>query len=72
MTRNLSRYYVCERSRLNWSQNWVSNMSNSSIRFNSRIEQKFLFDESSRVLADVRRSNSTREIVRNLRLDKIR
>jgi hypothetical protein len=47
-------------------------MSNSSTRFNSRIEQKFLFDESSRVLAIVRRSNSTREIVRDLRLDKIR
>jgi hypothetical protein len=43
-------------------------MSNSSIRFNSRIEQKFLFDESDRVLVIVRRSNSIREIVRNLRL----
>jgi hypothetical protein len=57
---------------LDWSQNWISNMSNSSIRFNSKIEQKFLFDESNRILAIVRRSNSTREIVRNLRLDKIK
>jgi hypothetical protein len=60
------------RSRLDWPQNWISDMSNSSIRFNFRIEQNFLFDESSRVLDIVRRSNSIREIVRNLRLDKIR
>jgi hypothetical protein len=60
------------RKQLSWSQNWVLNMSNSSTRFNSRVEQKILFDESGRVLAIVQRSNSTREIVRNLRLDKIR
>ncbi len=47
-------------------------MSNSPIRFNPRIGQKFLFDESDRVLAIVRRSDPIREIVRNLRLDKIR
>jgi hypothetical protein len=58
--------------RLDWPQSWISDMSNSSTRFNPRIGQKFLFDESDRVLAIVRRSNSTREIVRNLRLDKIR
>jgi hypothetical protein len=60
------------KSQLDWSQSWVSNMSNSSTRFNSRIEQKCLFDESNRILAIVRRSNPIREIVRNLRLDKIR
>ncbi len=57
---------------VDWSQNWVSDMSNSPIRSNPRIKQKFLSDESNRVLAIVRRSNSIREIVRNLRLDKIR
>jgi hypothetical protein len=57
---------------INWSQNWVLNMSNNSTRFNSRIEQKFLFHESGRILAIVQRSNSTREIVPNLKLNKIR
>ncbi len=57
---------------LGWPQSWVSDMSNSPTRFNSRIGQKFLFDESNRILTIVRRSNSTREIVRNLKLDKIR
>jgi hypothetical protein len=57
---------------IDWSQNWISDMSNSPIRSNPRVEQKFLSDESGRVLAIVRRSNPTREIVRNLRLDKIR
>jgi hypothetical protein len=59
-------------SSLNWSQGWVLNMSNNSTRFNSRVGQKILFDGSGRVLAIVRRPNPTREIVRNLRLDKIR
>ncbi len=59
-------------ARLDWPQDWISDMSNSSTRFNSRIEQKFLSDESDRILAIVRRSNSTQEIVQNLRLDKIR
>jgi hypothetical protein len=63
------RYFV---SALDWPQGWVSDMSNSPIRFNPKVEQKNLFDESDRVLAFVRRSNSIREIVRNLRLDKIR
>jgi hypothetical protein len=57
---------------LGWPQGWVSDMSDSPTRFNPRVGQKFLFDGSSRVLAIVRRSNPTREIVRNLRLDKIR
>jgi hypothetical protein len=29
---------------LTWSQSWVSNMSNNSTRFNSWVEQKFLFN----------------------------
>jgi hypothetical protein len=57
---------------LDWPQGWVSDMSNSPTRSNPRVGQKFLSDESGRVLAIVRRPNSTREIVRNLRLDKIR
>ncbi len=57
---------------LGWPQGWVSDMSGSPTRSNPRIGQKFLSDESDRVLAIVRRSNPTREIVRNLRLDKIR
>jgi hypothetical protein len=57
---------------IDWSQGWISNMSNSPTRFNPRVEQKFLFDGSDRVLAIVRRSNSIWEIVRNLRLDKIK
>ncbi len=59
-------------SLIDWPQDWVSDMSNSPIRFNPRVEQKFLFDGSDRILAIVRRSNPIREIVRNLRLDKIR
>jgi hypothetical protein len=55
-----------------WPQGWVSDMSDSPTRSNPRVGQKFLSDGSSRVLAIVRRSNLTREIVRNLRLDKIR
>jgi hypothetical protein len=64
--------YFDQLKELDWSQGWVSDMSNSPTRFNPRVEQKFLFDGSSRILAIVRRSNPTREIVRNLRLDKIR
>jgi hypothetical protein len=59
-------------SKLDWPQGWVSNMSDSPTRFNPRVEQKILFDESNRVLAIIRRSNPIREIVRNLRLNKIR
>jgi hypothetical protein len=59
-------------SLIDWSQGWVSDMSDSSTRSNPRVGQKFLSDESGRVLAIVRRSNPIREIVRNLRLDKIR
>ncbi len=29
---------------LAWSQNWVSDMSNNSTRFNPRVEQEFLFN----------------------------
>jgi hypothetical protein len=57
---------------LGWPQGWVSDMSDSPIRSNPRVGQKILSDESDRVLAIVRRSNPIREIVRNLRLDKIR
>jgi hypothetical protein len=57
---------------LGWPQGWVSDMSDSPTRSNPRVGQKFLSDGSGRVLAIVRRSNPTREIVRNLRLDKIR
>jgi hypothetical protein len=59
-------------SLVGWPQGWVSNMSDSPTRFNPRVGQKFLFDGSGRVLAIVRRSNPTRQIVRNLILDKIR
>jgi hypothetical protein len=45
---------------INWSQSWISNMSNNSIRFKSRIEHDYLFDESNRIWFVVRRSNSTR------------
>jgi hypothetical protein len=55
-----------------WPQGWVSDMSNSPTRSNPRVGQKILSDGSGRILAIVRRSNPTREIVRNLRLDKIR
>ncbi len=47
-------------------------MLNSLIQFNSKVEQKFLFDEWDRVLIIVWRLNSIQEIVRNLRLNKIR
>jgi hypothetical protein len=60
------------RSYLGWPQGWVSDMSNSPTRSNPRVGQKFLSDGSGRVLAIVRRSKPTREIVRNLRLDKIK
>jgi hypothetical protein len=58
--------------RIGWPQGWVSDMSNCPTRSNPRVGQKVLSDGSGRVLAIVRRSNPTREIVRNLRLDKIR
>jgi hypothetical protein len=59
-------------SRLDWPQDWISDMSDSPTRSNPRVGQKILSDGSGRVLAIVRRPNPTREIVRNLRLDKIR
>jgi hypothetical protein len=31
-------------SKITWSQNWVSNMSSNSTRFNPRVEQEFLFN----------------------------
>jgi hypothetical protein len=66
------RVFTVLLSDLGWPQGWISDMSDSPTRFNPRVEQKFLFDGSGRVLAIVRRSNPTRKIVRNLRLDKIR
>ncbi len=48
------------RLKLDWPQSWVSNMSNNSIRFKSRVEHDYLFDESNRIWSVVRRSNSTR------------
>jgi hypothetical protein len=57
---------------IDWPQGWVSDMSDSPTRSNPRVGQKILSDGSGRVLAIVRRPNPTREIVRNLRLDKIR
>jgi hypothetical protein len=55
-----------------WPQGWIWDMSDSPTRFNPRVEQKVLSDGSDRILAIVRRPNPIREIVRNLRLDKIR
>jgi hypothetical protein len=72
LTTQQQENYRASVKELDWPQDWISDMSNSPIRSNSRIGQKFLFDGSGRVLAIVRCSNPTREIVRNLRLDKIR
>jgi hypothetical protein len=74
--KNKKNLYLNEKqkikSRIDWPQGWVSDMSDSSTRSNPRVGQEFLSDGSGRVLAIVRRPNPTREIVRNLRLDKIR
>jgi hypothetical protein len=52
--------HLSDRKWLGWPQGWVSNMSNNPIRFKSRVEHDYLFDESNRIWSVVRRSNSTR------------
>jgi hypothetical protein len=72
LERRINSRDLKEQINIDWPQGWISDMSNSPIRSNPKIEQEFLSDESNRVLAIVRRSKPIRKIVRNLRLDKIR